>query len=132
MNLAVISGRTTKDFETFTSKTGTMIAKANIAVDSGFGDNKRTDFIPVTVFGKQAEFCSQYVTKGDLVEIRGHIVTGSYKKSDGTTVYTTDVNADEVKKLQGKPKAEKTVEAEPIEDTEPETPFEQLQEDIPF
>lgn len=128
MNLAIISGRTTKDFETFTSKTGTTIAKTNIAVDSGFGDNKRTDFIPITVFGKQADFCTQYVAKGDLVEIRGHIVTGSYQKNDGTTVHTTDVNVDDIKKLQGK-KVEKTEE---IQATMPEVSFTEINEDIPF
>jgi len=128
MNLAIISGRTTKDFETFTSKTGTTIAKTNIAVDSGFGDNKRTDFIPITVFGKQADFCTQYVSKGDLVEIRGHIVTGSYQKNDGTTVHTTDVNVDDIKKLQGK-KVEKTEE---VQATMPEVSFTEINEDIPF
>ena len=128
MNLAIISGRTTKDFETFTSKTGTTIAKTNVAVDSGFGDNKKTDFIPITVFGKQADFCTQYVSKGDLVEIRGHIVTGSYQKNDGTTVHTTDVNVDEIKKLQGK-KVEKTEE---IQATMPEVSFTEINEDIPF
>jgi len=128
MNLAIISGRTTKDFETFTSKTGTTIAKTNIAVDSGFGDNKRTDFIPITVFGKQADFCTQYVAKGDLVEIRGHIVTGSYQKNDGTTVHTTDVNVDDIKKLQGK-KVEKTEE---VQATMPEVSFTEINEDIPF
>jgi len=126
MNLAVITGRTTKDFETYTSKTGTMIAKTNVAVDSGFGDNKRTDFIPVTAFGKTAEFCSQFINKGDLVEVRGHIVTGSYKKTDGTVVYTTDVNVDDIKKLQGKPK-DKEIPA-----TMPQTSFEELNEQIPF
>lgn len=128
MNLAIISGRTTKDFETFTSKTGTTIAKTNIAVDSGFGDNKRTDFIPITVFGKQADFCTQYVAKGDLVEIRGHIVTGSYQKNDGTKVNTTDVNVDDIKKLQGK-KVEKTEE---VQATMPEVSFTEINEDIPF
>lgn len=128
MNLAIISGRTTKDFETFTSKTGTTIAKTNIAVDSGFGDNKRTDFIPITVFGKQADFCTQYVSKGDLVEIRGHIVTGSYQKNDGTKVNTTDVNVDDIKKLQGK-KVEKTEE---VQATMPEVSFTEINEDIPF
>lgn len=128
MNLAIISGRTTKDFETFTSKTGTTIAKTNIAVDSGFGDNKKTDFIPITVFGKQADFCTQYVSKGDLVEIRGHIVTGSYQKNDGTKVNTTDVNVDDIKKLQGK-KVEKTEE---IQATMPEVSFTEINEDIPF
>lgn len=128
MNLAIISGRTTRDFETFTSKTGTAIAKTNIAVDSGFGDNKRTDFIPITVFGKQADFCTQYVSKGDLVEIRGHIVTGSYQKNDGTKVNTTDVNVDDIKKLQGK-KVEKTEETQA---TMPEVSFTEINEDIPF
>lgn len=131
MNLAVISGRTTKDFETFTTKTGTTIAKTAIAVDSGFGDKKHTDFIPITVFGKQADFCSQYVAKGDLVEVKGHIATGSYKRSDGTTVYTTDVNVDDIKKLQGNSKT-KAEFSPAIASTQPLTPFEEINEQIPF
>lgn len=126
MNLAVITGRTTKDFETYTTKTGTMIAKANVAVDSGFGDNKRTDFIPVTVFGKQAEFCSQFISKGDLVEVTGRIVLGEFQKQDGTKVRTIDINADHVGKLQGK-RTDKSIPA-----TMPETSFEEINEQIPF
>lgn len=130
MNIAIITGRTTKDFEAYTSKNGMSIAKNNIAVDSGFGENKRTDFIPITAFGKTADFCTQYVSKGDLIEVRGHIVTGSYKKQDGTVVYTTDVNVDELKKLQGK-KIETKEEAEPLPDFVPKG-FEQVEADIPF
>lgn len=129
MNLAIITGRTTRAFETYTSKSGTTIAKSTVAVDSGFGDKKRTDFINITTFGKTAEFCADYVEKGDLVEVNGHIVTGSYKKSDGTTVFTTDVNVDAIKKLAGKKQESK---AEEPYASMPETPFEQIESDIPF
>ena len=85
----------------------------------------------MTVFGKTAEFCSQYVKRGDLIEVRGHLETGSYTKSDGTTVYTTDVIVEELKKLRGK-KEEPRTNTEELESTMPETKFEALNEDIPF
>lgn len=129
MNRAIITGRTTKDFKTYTSKSGTLIAKTSVAADSGFGDNKKTDFLPITVFGKTAEFCANYVKKGDLVEVIGRIATGSYTKSDGVVEYTTDINVDDIKKLSSaQAKAKETAEAEPYTPSN----FEALQEDIPF
>ena len=99
MNFVALVGRTTKDFSVFETKNGMKVAKSTVAVDKGFGDKKKTSFIGITVFGKTAEFCDRYVKKGDAVELTGSIDTGSYKKSDGTTVYTTDILVDEIKKL---------------------------------
>ena len=124
MNLVVITGRTTREFGMTTAKSGTLVAKNAIAVDTGFGDNKRTDYPTITAFGKTAEFCENYVRKGDLVEVVGHITTGSYQKQDGTTVYTTDVTVENIKKLSSSAKAERREEPEPR--------FEETNERIPF
>lgn len=101
MNFVALVGRTTKDFSVFETKNGMKVAKSTVAVDKGFGEKKKTSFIGITVFGKTAEFCDRYVKKGDAVELTGSIDTGSYKKSDGTTVYTTDILVDEIKKIGG-------------------------------
>ena len=44
-----------------------------IASDSGWGDNKKTCFIDVTVWGKQAEFVAQNFSKGDGIFIEGRL-----------------------------------------------------------
>ena len=79
------------------------VATFSIAIDrvQRAGKEKQTDFPRITVFGKQAENCEKYLTKGRLVGVQGRLQTGSYKNKDGATVYTTDVVADRVEFLGG-------------------------------
>lgn len=53
-----------------------------------------TDFINCVAWRKTAETISQYLTKGRQMAVSGSIRTGSFDKTDGTKVYTTDVNVD--------------------------------------
>ena len=93
MNQVNLLGRCTKDPEVrYTGGDNLAVAKFSIAIDDGYGEKKRTNFIPITVFGKQAENCEKYIHKGDRVGVTGKIQTGSYEK-DGRKVYTTDVIA---------------------------------------
>lgn len=94
MNLVVLKGRLTKEPELkFTSGKGTAIANFTIAVDKGFGDNKKTAFIPVVVWGKSAEAVANYTRKGSMVLVRGSIETRNYEGKNGK-VYVTEVVAD--------------------------------------
>lgn len=95
MNLVVIRGRLIKDPELkFTSGKGTAIANFTMAVDKGFGDNKKTAFIPVVVWGKSAEAVANYTKKGSMVLVKGSIETRSYDAKDGSKRYVTEVVAD--------------------------------------
>ena len=95
MNLAILKGRLIKDPELkFTSGKGTAIANFTMAVDKGFGDNKKTAFIPVVVWGKSAEAVANYTKKGSMVLVRGSIETRSYDAKDGSKRYVTEVVAD--------------------------------------
>jgi single-strand DNA-binding protein len=60
------------------------------------------DFIRIVVFGRQAETCNTYLSKGREAAIQGRIQTGSYTKQDGTKVYTTDVVAERVEFIGGR------------------------------
>lgn len=61
---------------------------------------KEADFIPVVIWGKQAESTAQYVSKGKLIGIAGRIQTRSYDHKDGYKVYVTEVVAEEVQFLE--------------------------------
>lgn len=98
MNQANFTGRLTRDPERI-DRSGNVICTFTIAVDRLKGG---ADFIRITVFGKQAENCSQYLAKGRQVAVQGHIQTGSYPK-DGQTIYTTDVIGDRVEFLGSNP-----------------------------
>ncbi len=97
MNNVVLIGRLTKDPELrYIPESQNAVATFTLAVDRPFAKDKQADFIRITVFGKQAENCERFLTKGRMAAIQGRLQTGSYKNKEGATVYTTDVVADRV------------------------------------
>lgn len=104
MNKVVLIGRLTKDPELrFTPGTGTAVTTLTLAVDRRFPNKegqREADFIPVVIWGKQAENTANYMNKGKLVGISGRIQTRSYEAKDGTRRYITEVVADEVQFLE--------------------------------
>ena len=103
MNSVILIGRLTRDPELrYTSGSQMAVAKFSLAVDRPVrsGKEREADFPRITVFGKQAENCERYLSKGRMVGIQGRLQTGSYQDKDGKTVYTTDVIADRVEFLE--------------------------------
>ena len=103
MNKVVLIGRLTKDPELkFTPGNGTAVATFTIAVDRKFSKDsqKEADFIPVVVWGKQAESTANYMSKGKLMGVSGRIQTRSYDAKDGSKRYVTEVIAEEVQFLE--------------------------------
>ena len=104
MNVVVLIGRLTRDTElSYTPNTQTAVCRFDIAVDRprGQGEDQNADFIRITAWGKQAETCDRYLSKGRQVAVRGRIQTGSYTNREGQKVYTTEVVAENVKFLGG-------------------------------
>ena len=128
MNSVNLIGRVCYEVELRYTPSEMAVAKFSIAVDDGYGEKKKTYFIPVTVFGKQAENCEKFVSKGNRIGVTGKIVTGSYEK-DGRKIYTIDVIADRVEFLErgDRPRGEQ----EPMHETIPEG-FSTMDEVVPF
>jgi single-strand DNA-binding protein len=102
MNKVMLIGRLTKDPELrFTPGAGTAVTTLTLAVDkfNPSSGQKEADFIPVVVWGKQAENTANYMNKGSLMAISGRIQTRSYDAKDGTKRYVTEVVASEVQFL---------------------------------
>ena len=113
MNSVNLIGRLTKDPQMGAiPQSQTAVAKFTVAIDDGYGENKRTNFIPVTVFGKTAENCERFLKKGRLVAVEGKIQTGSYDKQDGSKVYTTDVIANRIEFLEWGDKPQQSGQAQ--------------------
>lgn len=107
MNSVLLIGRLTKDPEVrYTAETQLAVARFSLAIDDGYGEKKRTNFPNIVAFGKTAESCEKFLSKGKLVAVQGKIQTGSYKNKEGATVYTTDVVADRVEFLEWGDKSE--------------------------
>ena len=103
MNKVTLIGRLTKDPELkYTPGAGTAVTTFTIAVDRRFTKDgqKEADFVPVVVWGKQAESTAQYVTKGKLIGVAGRIQVRTYDAKDGSKRYVTEVIAEEVQFLE--------------------------------
>lgn len=116
---------------------GTAMTRFNLAVDRGLSKVKReeyiqngkptADFPKIVVFGKQAEFCCNYLDKGRLISISGSVVTSVYEKTSGEKVYNTEFKVSELKSLEYKEKKDDEADDQIMDDA-----FENITEDIPF
>jgi single-strand DNA-binding protein len=129
MNSVILTGRTTREVELRYTPSQMAVARFSLAVDRPTKDGeKKADFPNIIVFGKQAENCEKYLAKGRKVAVQGRLQTGSYEKTDGSKVYTTDVIAERVEFLEwGEKSGTQTSEYQETVDD-----FKAIDEDVPF
>lgn len=107
MNKVIIVGRLTRDPEVRYTQTGKAVASFSVAVDTGYGENKRADFIPVVVWDKLAEVCGNNLTKGRRVLVEGRLQIRDYEK-DGQKRRAADVVAQNIEFLDYKDQSRHT------------------------
>ena len=145
-NIVIISGRITRDLELKQSKiSNNKYCSSSIAVDMGKDQkgNKKTTFIPFTLWENNAEYLVKYAEKGSRIVLTGYM--------DQNKTYNHEKNCNEYE-LVFKPKQveiidwKKKEEVKEISNTEivqsvmnDEDPFEQFgqqmeitDEDLPF
>ncbi len=99
MNRVILVGRLTKSPDVKNTTTGKAVANFTLAVDRRFKNKdgqKEADFVPIVVWGKQAEFAGQYLSKGSQIGVSGRLQVRSYDDKDGNRRYVTEVVADEI------------------------------------
>lgn len=142
MNSVVLVGRLTKDPELrYISGTGTAVATFTMAINRNYkkkDGTQETDFIPIEVIGKAAEFCANYITKGRLVAIQGNLRIDKYQTQTGenrtfTKVITRSVQAlDYVKNDNNSSNSNENPNFEPTQGLDPNG-FQAIDDDdIPF
>ena len=83
MNTVNIIGRLVRENELRYTQSGKAVATNTLAIDDGWGDNKKTYFIPFTIWDKSAESLANYTKKGSKIAISGKIISRSYETKDG-------------------------------------------------
>lgn len=73
MNVVVLVGRLTKDPEIRYTGSQTAVCNFSIAIDDGFGQQKKTHYFDVIAWQKTAETVHKYVQKGHLIGIEGRL-----------------------------------------------------------
>ena len=102
MNKCFILGNLTRDPELKTTTSGKSVTNFTVAVGRRFAGpsgEREADFLPVVVWGKQAENCAKYLRKGSQCAVAGSIQVRNYEANDGSRRYVTEIIADEVQFL---------------------------------
>ena len=100
LNKAMVFGNLTRDPEMKALPSGMQVCSFSLATNRVYNDRdgkrqESTDYHNIVVFGKQAENCSKYLTKGSSAYVEGRMQTRSWEK-DGQKQYRTEVVADRV------------------------------------
>jgi single-strand DNA-binding protein len=85
------------------TSTGQSVLNVSVANNVGFGDNQKTVWIRVALWGRRAEgTLVDYLKKGQQVFISGEMTTNEYTKNDGTKGFQVEVNANVIDLVGGK------------------------------
>ena len=107
MNIYSFTGRLGRDCETRFTQAGMAICSFTVAVDYGFGENKGTNWIRCSLFGKRAEGgLPKYLVKGTQVAISGELKVREYDDKDGNKRTSVDVSVDKLDLIGGRSEAQ--------------------------
>ena len=82
INTIAISGRLVADPELRYTAGGSAVATGRIAVDDGYGENKKTYFFEYSAWASTAEYMAKYASKGMPVTIHGKLVQNTWRNQD--------------------------------------------------
>ena len=102
LNKAIIVGHCGSDPEVRVTASGLAVANFNVATNDRAKDAsgvEKTDWHRIVAFGKQAEFCRDYLRKGRLVGVDGRIQYREWNDKDGNKRNTTEIVANSVEIL---------------------------------
>lgn len=120
LNSVTLVGNLGQEVEVRYTGSGTAVANLSIATNSFYKGEQQTEWHRVVVFGKTAETCGQYLTKGRQVLIQGSLRTRGWEDRNQVKRFTTEVVANRVLFLGSKPiaQAQESVDAEQMSESE--------------
>jgi single-strand DNA-binding protein len=148
LNRAEIIGNLTRDPELRKTTSGQSVASFSVATNRAYTDStgvkkEQADYHNVVAWGRLAEICSQYLTKGKKVYIDGRMQTRDWEGQDGQKKYRTEIVAENMIMLDrggspmgggsSRPDASSADGAPNVADEPSQTPDDEIKlEDIPF
>ena len=127
MKCITIAGNIGKDAVTRSTQNGDKVTGWTVAVEERNGQEKRSIWFDVSIWGKRGESLCQYLTKGSKVSVSGELST---REHEGKTYLT--IRADQVTLLGGK--REDREDDQPGGYSKPPAapPRDDLDDDLPF
>jgi single-strand DNA-binding protein len=110
VNKVILVGNLGKDPEVRFTQGGTAVANFTLATNEVWNDKagqpqKRTEWHRIVVWGKQAEFAREYLSKGKQVYVEGSIQTRQWDDKEGHKHTTTEIKALRLQLLGGRPES---------------------------
>lgn len=108
VNKVILVGRLGTDPELKYTPSGSSVCNFSIATSESWTDknsgqrNEKTEWHRIVVWGKQAELCNQYLSKGRQVFMEGKLQTRQWEDKEGNKRYTTEVVCNQVQFLGSK------------------------------
>ncbi len=100
LNSVLIEGNLTRDPELSYTGKGTAVVKLGVANNRWFKQEdelqKETSFFDVTVWGRQAEVCEQYLKKGRGVRVVGRLRQDRWQDPEGNPRSKVEIVAEHV------------------------------------
>lgn len=101
VNKVMILGNLGADPEVKQITGGNTVCKMTVATSEDYTDKNgqrqsNTEWHNVVVWGKLAELCGQYLSKGSQIFLEGRLQTRSWEDQQGQKKYTTEVIANKV------------------------------------
>jgi single-strand DNA-binding protein len=117
INKVILVGHLGKDPDSKYLPDSTPVANFTVATDENYKNKsgekvQKTEWHKIVAFGKLAEICTQYLTKGKLVYIEGRIQTRAWDDKEGVKKYTTEIVASSMQMLDSKKKEESNIPEE--------------------
>ena len=135
MNIWTFTARIARDAEVRFTASGDAVAAFSCAVDSGYGDKKKTTWTNCSYFGKRGEAVAPYLLKGTQVAISGEVTNREYTDKDGNKRTSLDVRVNDITLLGSKTESNRS--DAPTTETRNEAPkqtggFADFEDNIPF
>ena len=106
VNKVILVGNLGRDPEIRSTPTGASVANFSIATSESWVDKQnqkqeKTEWHRIVVWGKLADLCGQFLTKGRKVYVEGRLQTREWTDKEGRKAYTTEVVANQIVFLGG-------------------------------
>jgi single-strand DNA-binding protein len=106
VNKVILVGNLGNDPEMRHTPGGAGVCEFRLATNEAWTDKnnqrqERTEWHRIVVWGKKAEVCSKYLSKGRQVFVEGRLRTRTWDDKEGNKRYTTEVVANDVQFLGG-------------------------------
>lgn len=130
MNNCIFIGRTTREIELRYTQDQKAFGRFSLAVDTGWGDNKKTSFFNIVCFGNQAESIEKNVKKGTKIAVRCEAQQNDYTDKNGITHRSVEFVLREWEFAQAKAENANTSQPEPPKESAPTDGFMPMPDDL--